>query len=280
MFSFLISFITLGLGSYLNSVQKGIDFPPNQHWFCAIVTTILWTAALSSTLFILNMTFDRFYSIIRPHKAASFNTVRRAKITIAFVIIISVLFNIPYLYAITYVGRNCLADQSETWKAFYHWLNYVTQFAIPFVSLLSMNSVIIHILRNRSRFMKKPNLRSDESQGQGQSSKMKTSEKQTYAILLLVAFSFFILITPLYVCLLYIAFVDFTKSPKFYAKFYLIFNTAHKMFYTNNGINFFLCVISGRKFRNEVLQLFKCKNNGNVTSGNNAKPSTIVEEKI
>ena len=282
MLSFLISFATSGLATYLNSVH-GIDFPPNQHWFCAIATEVLWSATMSSTLFILSMTFDRFYSIIRPHKAASFNTVKRARITIASVIIISILFNIPYLYAITYVDRNCLADQSKIWQAFYHWLNYVTQFAIPFVLLLCMNSVIIHTLRKRTMFVKKPNLRSNEGQDRDHNSKIKTSDKQTYAILLLVAFSFFILITPLYVCLLYMAFVDFTKSPKRYAQFYLFYNTAHKMFYTNNGINFFLYVISGRKFRNEVLQLFKCKNDGNVISNNSTQPITkfpTAEEKF
>ena len=113
-------------------------------------------------------------------------------------------------------------------------------------------------------------LRSDQGQGQGQSqgqnSKMKTSEKQTYAILLLVAFSFFILITLLYICLLYMRFVDFTKTPKSYAEFHLFYNIAHKMFFTNNGINFFLYIISGRKFRNEVLHLFKCKDNRDVIS--------------
>ena len=188
-----------------------MDMPPNQHWFCGIAMAVLWTAGLSSTLFILSMTFDLFYSIIRPHKAASFNTVKRAKITIISIILGSTLFNIPYLYAVTNVGRSCLADQNEIWQIVYHWLNYVVQFAIPFVSLLSMNSVIIHTLRKRSMFIMKPEVRSD--QGQGHNSKIKTSEKQTFAILLLVAFSFFVLITPLYVCLLYMMFVDFTRTP-------------------------------------------------------------------
>ena len=35
---------------------------------CAIATAVLWAAGLASTLFILSMTFDRFYSIIRPHQ--------------------------------------------------------------------------------------------------------------------------------------------------------------------------------------------------------------------
>ena len=253
-----------------------MDMPPNQRWFCAIATVVLWAAGLSSTLFILSMTFDRFYSIIRPHKAASFNTVKRAKITIVSIITGSILFNIPYFYAVTNVGRSCLADQSKIWQIVYHWLSYVVQFAIPFVSLLSMNSVIIHTLRKRSNLIMKPEVRSD--QGHGQNSKIKTSEKQTYAILLLVAFSFFILITPLYVCLLYMRFVDFTKTPKSYAEFYLFYNIAHKMFFTNNGINFFLYVISGRKFRNEVLHLFKCKNNGDVISNNSSELSTKLSK--
>ena len=185
------------------------------------------------------MTFDRFHSIIRPHKAASFNTVKRAKITIISIIIGSILFNIPYLYAVTNVGRSCLADQIEIWQIVYHWLNHVVQFAIPFVSLLSMNSVIIHTLRKRSMFIMKPEVRS-RSRSKLQSK--KPQRKKTYAILLLVAFSFFILITPLYVCLLYMRFVDFTRNPKSYAEFYLdlFCNIAHKMFFTNNGINFFL----------------------------------------
>ena len=188
----------------------------------------------------------------------------------------STLLNIPCLYCLTNVGGTCILDQSKVWQQVYVWLNYMVQFTIPFVSLLSMNSVIIHTLRKRSRSEMKPEVRSD--QGQGQSTKIKTSEKQSFAILLLVAFSFFILITPLYVCLLYMRFVDFTKTPKSYAEFYLFFNIAHKMFFTNNGINFFLYVISGRKFRNEVIHLFKCKNNGDAITNNKSELNTKLSK--
>ena len=82
--------------TYLNSVH-GLQFPPDQHWFCSIATAVLRAARLSNTFFILSMTFDRVYSIIKPHKAASFNTVKRAKITIWFILIFSCAFNIPFL---------------------------------------------------------------------------------------------------------------------------------------------------------------------------------------
>ena len=98
--------------------------------------------------------------------------------------------------------------------------------------------------------------------------KTKTSEKQLYAMLLLVAFSFFILITPMYVFTLSNSFVDYRSSPKAFAGFYLFYNIMHKMFYTNNGINFFLYVVSGSKFRTDLVNLFRCKKNDDVSTSN------------
>ena len=64
-------------------------------------------STMASTLFIMAMTFERCYSIIRPHKAASFNTVRKAKIIIVCIIIFSILYNIPNLFFSTDVGTRC-----------------------------------------------------------------------------------------------------------------------------------------------------------------------------
>ena len=248
--------------TYLNSVH-GLQFPPDQHWFCAIATAVLWASTLSSTLFILSMTFDRFYSIIRPHKAASFNTVKRAKFTIGLILLFSCSFNIPYLFIITNNGSECVTDLVKFEKKFFFWLSYVVQFVIPFLSLLAMNSVIIHTLRTRSLLKLSNAQGQDQAQSQSKKSKSKSTETQIYLILLLVAFSFFILISPLYAFNLYVQFVDFTKSPKEFAEFYIFFQIMHKMYFTNNAINFFLYVISGQKFRNDLINLFKCSNGVN-----------------
>ena len=76
-------------------------------WYCTIWVTIASSANLCSTLFLLSMTFDRCYSIIRPHKTASFNTVQRAKITITCIVVFSMFFNIPHLFATAQRGRKC-----------------------------------------------------------------------------------------------------------------------------------------------------------------------------
>ena len=83
----------------------GVEMAPDQFWYCTIATTVLFISTLCSALFVLSMTFDRFYSIIRPHKAASFNTAKRAKITITCIIIFSTVFNVPNMFMTINEGR-------------------------------------------------------------------------------------------------------------------------------------------------------------------------------
>ena len=235
-----------------------INFPPNQFWFGTYITTLQWMSTLCSTLFILGMTFDRFYSIIRPHKAASFNTVKRAKITIVCIVIFSILFNIPHLFTTAVEGRQAVPlgrGMDKISGQFYYWMSFIINFAAPFILLLVMNSFIIHRIRNRSNFTKNLNSNIGNSM-HGQISKMKNSERQIFVILILVTFSFLILMTPTYVLTLYVTFVNYDVTPKSFAEFHLFFNIGHKTYYTNYGINFFLYVLSGQKFRTDLKQLF------------------------
>ena len=230
--------------------------PPNQEWYCAMAHFFLFAATLSSALFILNMTFDRFYSIIRPHKAASFNTIKRARITIVCIVIFSIAYNIPHLFIGTNEGHHCIPYGPVLGipiGQFYYWLSFTINFIIPFISLLIMNSFIIHIIRKSTSFRSE-----GQVQGQGQGSKFKSVDKQIYVILLLVTFGFLILITPSYTFFLYAMFYNYNQSAKSLAFFNLYYNIAQKSHYTNQGINFFLYVISGQKFRSDLVKLFGC----------------------
>ena len=56
-----------------------------------------------------------------------------------------------------------------------------------------------------------------------------------------------------------------------FAGYFLFYNIAHKMQFTNHGINFFLYVISGKKFGTDLRHLF-------VTSGS-FKEDKIVSKR-
>ena len=237
-----------------------IEIPPSPYWRCTVTTTILSMATGCSTWFILSMTFERFYSIIRPHKAASFNTMKRARIIIVCIIVIMTLYSLPHLFMTNAVGSVCVPysiGMDYLVGKVYYWMDQFIGFGFPFVALLIMNVFIIHTLCKRSSLLKI--ISEDEGQGKNQdhSSKMKSSEKQIIIMLLLVTFGFLILMSPSYSMTLYTLFVDVSSSPELYAGFFLFLSIGQKTYFTNFGINFYLYVISGHKFRSDLLRLFE-----------------------
>ena len=247
--------------------------PPDQASYCTLIAMALWMASLCSTFFIVSMTFERFYSIIQPHKAASFNTVKRAKIIIACSVIFSVVYNVPHVFITTNEGKRCGPFGKAMTTAigrFYYSFSLVINFILPFILLLIMNSFIIHTIRQRSKFTGN-NSRKKGQGHEGQMDKIKNSEMQMFVILLLVTFGFLILTTPAYVFFFYINISDFTATPKTYAGYLLFHSVARKLHYTNFGINFYLYVISVSKFRADLLTLFLKKK----MSQNNTSVSTI-----
>ena len=254
--------------------------PPSQAWYCTLSVTTTGFASLSSTLFILNMTFERFYSIIRPHKAASFNTVKRAKITIACSVIFSFLYNVPQLYTTDTRGKSCVPfgkAVATMGGQMYQWSSTIINFIFPFVFLLIMNSFIIHTIRMRSEMLHMRSAGQGHNSGQG--NKIKNSEVQIFVILLLVTFGFLALTTPAYAMYFYVMFVDYGQSAYLLAGFSLFYSVAQKAFYTNYGINFFFYVISGSKFRADLVGLFKkSKLVSNTLSDSVTKMSSLQNE--
>ena len=116
-----------------------------------------------------------------------------------------------------------------------------------------MNCIIIQKLRKRS------DMKDVRSIGQGHSKGQGSSDIQIYVLLLVVTFSFLILMSPTHVFLLFVQFFDYTKTAKSFALYYLLFNIAHKAYNTNYGINFYLYVISGHKFRTDLVNLLSKK---------------------
>ncbi len=243
--------------------------------YCSIRILVVFGSALCGVLIILAMTFDRFYGIIRPHKASSFNTVKRAKITCLIIIIFSTLYNVPHIFLTLERGYDCVPYGRGIMYAYgevYYWSSFVLNFSFPFVALLIMNSFIIHTIRSRRSLTGL----TTQSQRSDKGTKPKSSDSQVFAILLLVTFSFLFLTTPTYMLFLFQMIMDFTKTPELFAGWHIFFGLAQKLFFTNNGINFFLYILSGTKFRNDFRQLICCGNTGKtkeVVSGNTVSTS-------
>ena len=249
--------------------------PPNQLGYCTMQVFMLWSSLLCSTYLLIAMTFERFYSIIRPHKAASFNTVKRAKITIACIFVFGFSFSSPYLFITTNIGRLCIPNKfasNNVLGEFYYWFSEVITFIFPFVSLLTMNSVIIHTLRQRSKQNLLGSQGQDQTEGQNAKGRSRNPEKQVIIMLLLVTFVYLGLLTPTKTVVFYLNFYS-GNTPYYYASLHLFYQIGEKTYYSNHGINFFLYVTSGQKFRTDLRNLFRSKNKS-LVSNINTRTST------
>ena len=227
---------------------------------CGLDNSILFAASMCSSMFIVSMTFERFYSIIRPHKAASFNTVKRAKITIFCIVIFSTLYNVPHTPITLRVDNLCVPYGNALQYVsgqIYYYLSLVVSFFLPFILLLVMNCFIINTLHGRSGIiMARLGSQGDKSKSQGQ--KMKGSERQIFITLLFVTFSFLILNIPGYAYFLYVMIYDYEQSPKSFAGYTIFESIGRNLYFTNYAIKFFLYVVSGKKFRVDLMTLFRC----------------------
>ena len=237
----------------------------NPYWTCNVILVPFFGSSMSSSFFILSMTFERFYSIIRPHKAALFNTVKRAKVTILCIVIFFMIFNIPRIFLGKMEGLQCVpyGQGSTFWSELYFYTETIISVIFPFISLLCMNSVIIYTLKTRSNaFVSKSEHKGyveNKGKGQGQINKTKTTEAQITMTLLVVTFSFLTLTTPGYIMMMYTVLIGIGTTPRGVATFFFLYHIGEKSYYTNYAINFFLYVISGGKFRTELLRLLLCR---------------------
>ena len=72
----------------------------------------------------------------------------------------------PFWFISDNVGRYCIYNKNfvhSIYGSVYSWLTISKNFALPFVSLMGMNTVIIHTLRKRSQWVV------SRPQGHGQS---------------------------------------------------------------------------------------------------------------
>ena len=145
--------------------------PNDLFWYCSFTLYIMLSSSMCSNLFVVSMTFQRFYSIIRPHKAASFNTVKRTKITVVCILVFSLFFRFPHLFTSYFRERICFTYSKlwgEVFTQFYYWVTFALVSDIPFVSLIIMNSIIIKTLRQRSRSNLIETVRVRKKEGRGQ----------------------------------------------------------------------------------------------------------------
>ena len=266
----------LALHNWLVTVVKVHQWHPIE---CRFAAFLVLHALQNTTYQVLAMTIDKYIAIKWPHRAATYSTPRRAKITVTCIYICVVIYNIPHIFISQLTGDVCLGYAIGGFiTKVYSWMTFVLNAIVPFVMLLYMNYIIIQTVRGSRKMFREP-----IEKGQGQidtnqrrQKSIKNTEAQLSIMLILVTSLFLILMIPTYIRFLYTTFVT-RDTPMKYANLMFFYHLSHKLYHTNNGINFFLYCISGHKFRNDLKEILSCRNEASFRSNKDRSQSNVTE---
>ena len=217
---------------------------------------------------IVFMTFDRFTAVILPLKMATVCSVKRARIIIIVICISALLYTTLFLYHSGIINSTlCSSIKRKTFFAqTLSWINALVASAIPFISLLGMNTVIIKRLIGRN-----------EDLSGKRFTRRRNSDMQLAIMLMLVCIALLILTLP--VCIRYILAImlDYEHNPYHCALYTFVYHLSQKLYFTNSAVNFYLYCIGGTKFRADLRTL--CSRDKSL-SKNRSEVNLITYENI
>ena len=237
---------------------------------CRTVAPPMLIFVYNGTFQVILMTLDKCLAVRFPHKALSYCTPERAKILLLIAFFSMLAFNSPHFYLTRFVISDCAAYAVKgKLITAYLYLSFVVTSIIPFISLVGMNFIIIQAVRN-SRKLRTQNQDTDQR-------KMKQVETQLTVMCVIIASTYIILFLPSYLRFILYQIIPPNSSPKTFAGFYLFVHLSFRLYASNYGIHFFLYLLSGTKFRNDLKKLLRIREKLPRQSQSHSKSqSTIV----
>ena len=238
-------------------------YHPNQtSWECKVTNYLMNVAVISSVWLVVLMTVERCIAVIWPLKISGWVNMKRARIVVSILYVIQAAFNSFYLVAVVskldFRNRmSCTFHESHMlfYKSVWSVIGMVFYAYIPQILIFILNIVIIIKLaearKEQAEMRNAP--RSEQSQG------------QITAMLLMVSITFFVLTNPytiFYLCIRNDVW-NYRVSARSYAQYALVNTLLRLLADLNHCINFLLYVATGKKFREDIMQSFRCaKANG------------------
>ncbi|XP_013088058.2 G-protein coupled estrogen receptor 1-like [Biomphalaria glabrata] len=225
-----------------------------------------WSFSLSAWLLVA-MTIDRYIAITFPLKALVWSTPRRARFVIAALMLLMFLINMHFFFTAVVVKRR---DDQQYGCVFYDpykqfiedvwpWLDATVYSFIPFSCLLVFNYLII---RSQKRSAKAFSSLKGFVKNHKSRSPTRINQKLTMT-LLTVSFIFLALTAPRIILIIIRTSVfNFKPTPttidfKVLADYTLTASIINVLIIGNHCINFFLYILTGRKFRQQIILMFK-----------------------
>jgi len=255
-----------------------------QYWVLFnFLPTVLTDAHCKGMFFVVNafgnyshwiivcFSIDRLIAVRFPMRSINWLTSKKAKLCLCFITAFAILKNLHYLWTTDFfynpkTGAAICAfglKNKAPWISIYQGFEVTVSSILPFVIISFCNIMIIKNVRitrkrlRKSRYISTKQCTSGNQQQQ-QQLKLASKDDGLTKTLVIVSTVFIITTCPLLVFRFYFANTDISKSTiRTQALYNLGHHICHKLWYTNNGVNFILYCWFSKSFRKNLMKLVK-----------------------
>lgn len=233
-------------------------------WMCKLVVFLGYVCSDASVWTIVTVTVERFLAVCKPlYLKSVFTSKRLTKIWLFVPIILFSAINSHFFFTVElrHIRNVSICYSMDSYDFLVHktwpWVDAALYSFIPTVIISILNAKIVQAFIKAKKRRKL--LRTHENLGYNRGSKKrkeKPSSRKFTVMMLLVSMCFLVTTLPNSTVLIVTAlWNDYGESAENMATFTLINTITELLMYTNHAINFYLYCASGRKFRNQLMQL-------------------------
>ena len=259
-----------------------------QNIMCKVFAYTLFSASYTGTLIILALLMERVIVVTRPLKAAVLLSSKRAMIVVIILTIVSFAYNVPFIFSAVmadHFGLQCISTPGIGQIAQYHLSKVVLSGILPLVAIITMNLTILCAFKSSQRQQKHLSAQRHQSTKRGASNdcadsdqgsqviskdevkpkiaeshhKQSNIERQLTIMTVVLTLTFLCLTMPKYAHQFAFINIDWRSSPEMVIMFGASGIITQELYILNHAINFFLYVMTGSKFKQDLRAMFQCK---------------------
>ena len=267
-----IGLLRLWVGELTEDVRDMSD------WSCKFITMAGYTVSVYSVWLLIAVTVERYIVTVHSLRASTMCTQGRAVKTIVCILILLLSINLHFLWTtqIQTTTRNgeiiqrCngASGYEHLIKQVWPWVDACLYCILPFIIICILNCLIVQkvIISRKSRHLLAGSRLSSSSSNSPRSS--NESSARVTIMLLTISFTFLICTLPMNVTMIHQAYRGFNAlSLQEEASYRLARTISELLMYTNHSINFYLYLLTGNKFRQQLLTML-CPCNRTLTNVN------------
>ena len=264
----LVLYIGL-LRRWLGEITGG-DVRDRSDWGCKVISVVGYTVSMYSVWLLISVTVERYIVTVHPLHAPTMCTRKRAWRVIAGILFIITFINIHFLFTTEIrayqFGRDYVLACSSAvgWEylveVVWPWIDACFYCFAPFVIICILNARIVYKVvqsshRRDLRYITPSNNNTSPACRSNHGS--HESSVRLTAMLLSVSFAFLLCTFPMNVTMIYRAHWE-QEDTSFgsIARYTLTRTISELLMYTQHSINFFLYLVTGHRFRQELLRMF------------------------